>query len=87
MCPPRRLGRSLDTATAEDLRPFQLHLTARGVEPPSITATVTVLRFFFKVTRDRPEMTRRLVFVYETRMVPSALPRGSLEAAVQRPSG
>src|ERR1700730_17848321 len=28
------LGRSPDTATAEDLRAFQLHLTATGVQPP-----------------------------------------------------
>ena len=65
------LDRSPDTATAEDLRAFQLHLTAGGVQPPTINATVTVLRFFFKVTLDRPETTRRLVFVYE----PSKLPR------------
>src|SRR6202795_1916842 len=54
------LGRSPDTATAEDLRAFQLHLTATGVQPPSINGTVTALRFFFKVTLDRPETTRHL---------------------------
>jgi uncharacterized protein (DUF736 family) len=47
------LGRSPDTATAEDLRAFQLHLTATGVQPPTINATVTVLRFFLKVTLDQ----------------------------------
>src|SRR5438067_9487634 len=67
------LGRSPDTATAEDLRAFQLHLTATGVQPPTINATVTVLRFFFKVTLDRPETTRRLVFVYEPRKLPRVL--------------
>jgi hypothetical protein len=30
------LGRSPDAATAEDLRAFQLHLTASGVQPPTI---------------------------------------------------
>jgi Phage integrase, N-terminal SAM-like domain len=30
------LGRSPDTATAEELRAFQLHLTATGVQPPTI---------------------------------------------------
>src|SRR3954465_6379341 len=59
------LGRSPDTATAEELRAFQLHLTATGVQPPSINAPVTALRFFFKVTLDRPETTRHLVFVHE----------------------
>ena len=67
------LGRSPDTATAEDLRAFQLHLTATGVPPPSINATVTALRFFFKVTLDRPETTRHLVFVYEPRKLPRVL--------------
>jgi integrase/recombinase XerD len=67
------LGRSPDTATAEDLRAFQLHLAATGVQPPTINATVTVLRFFFKVTLDRPETTRHLVFVYEPRKLPRVL--------------
>src|SRR6202049_3561505 len=49
------LGRSPDTATAEDLRAFQLHLTETGVQPPTINTMVTVLRFFFKVTIARPE--------------------------------
>ena len=67
------LGRSPDTATAEDLRTFQLHLTATGVRPPTINTIVTVLRFFFKVTLDRPEITRHLVFVYEPRKLPRVL--------------
>jgi site-specific recombinase XerD len=67
------LGRSPDSATAEDLRAFQLHLTKAGVQPPTINTTVTVLRFFFKVTLDRPETTRHLVFVYEPRKLPRVL--------------
>ncbi len=54
------LGRSPDMATPEELRAFQLHLTENGAQPPSINATVTALRFFFKVTLDRPETTRHL---------------------------
>ena len=49
-----------DTATAEHLRGLQLHLTATGVQPPTINATVTVLRFFVKVPLDRPETARHL---------------------------
>jgi integrase/recombinase XerD len=67
------LGRSPDTATAEDLRAFQLHLTATGVQAPTINTIVTVLRFFFKVTLDRAEITRHLVFVYEPRKLPRVL--------------
>ena len=44
------LGRSPDSATPEELRAFQLHLTETGLQPQSINATVTALRFFFKVT-------------------------------------
>lgn len=68
------LERSPDTATAEDLRAFQLHTTETGVRPPTINTTVTALRFFFKVTVDRPETTRHLVFVYEPRKLPRILP-------------
>ena len=67
------LGRSPDTATPEELRAFQLHLTETGVQPPTINATVTALRFFFKVTVDRPETTRHVVFVYEPRRLPRVL--------------
>src|ERR1700678_3573264 len=59
------LGRSPDSATPEALRAFQLHLTEIGVQRPTINATMTTLRFFCKVTLDRPETTRHLAFVYE----------------------
>ena len=50
------LGRSPDTATAEDLRRYQLHLVETGTSPVSLNATITGLRFFFEVTLDRPEV-------------------------------
>ena len=43
------IGRSPDTATAEDLRRFQLHQTQTGMQPPSINGAVAALRFFFTV--------------------------------------
>ena len=67
------IERSPDTATAEELRAFQLHLTKTGTTPPTVNATVTALRFFFKVTLDRPETTRHLVFVHEPRKLPRVL--------------
>ncbi len=68
------LKRAPDTATAEDLRAFQLHLTTSGANPPVINSTVTALRFFFKTTLDKPETTRHLVFVHEPRKLPRVLP-------------
>src|SRR6516165_2322640 len=50
------IGRSSDTATAEDLRLFQLHQTQSGMQPPSINSAVSALRFFFTVTLDRPDL-------------------------------
>jgi len=67
------VGRSPDTATAEDLRRYQLHLTENGVRPPSVNSAVSALRFFFSVTLDRPEVTKRLTFVAEPRKIPVVL--------------
>src|SRR3989475_2366987 len=67
------LGRSPDTATAEDLRRFQLHQTQTGVRAPSINGSVAALRFFFTVTLDRPEMARHLTFVREPHKIPVVL--------------
>ncbi len=67
------LGRSPDTAVAEDLRRFQLHQTQTGVRPPSINGSVAALRFFFTGTLDRPEMARHLTFVREPRKMPAVL--------------
>ena len=67
------LGRSPDTATAEDLRRFQLHQVQTGVRPPSINSAVAALRFFFGVTLDRPDTGRHLTFVREPRKMPVVL--------------
>jgi integrase/recombinase XerD len=53
------IGRSPDTASSEDLRLFQLHQTRIGMQPPSINSSVSALRFFFTVTLDRPDLSRR----------------------------
>ncbi len=67
------LGRSLDTATPEDLRRYQLHLTGTGVRPPTINGTVTALRFFFTVTLDRADAIKPLTFVAEPHKIPVVL--------------
>ncbi len=56
------LGRSPDTAGADDLRRFQLHQRHNGVQPSSMNSAVSALRFFFGVTLDRPDMERHLTF-------------------------
>ena len=67
------IGRSPDTATAEDLRLFQLHQTQSGLRPPSINSAVSALCFFFTVTLDRPDLARRLTVVPYPRRIPMVL--------------
>ena len=67
------IGRSPDTATAEDLRLFQLHQTQSGMQPPSINSAVSALRFFFTVTLDRLDLARRLTVVPYPRRIPAVL--------------
>src|ERR1700739_548259 len=67
------IGRSPDTATAEDLRLFQLPQTQSGMQPPSINSAVSALRFFLTVTLDRPDLARRLTVVPQPRRIPAVL--------------
>src|ERR1700735_675342 len=79
------LGRPPDTATAEDIRRFQVHQRESGVQPPTINCSVSALRFFFTVTLDRPDLSRRLVLARYPRKLPTVLSveevRQLLEAA------
>ena len=67
------IGHSPDTATAEDLRRFQLYQTQSGMQPPSVNSAVSALHFFFTVTLDRPDLARRLTVVRQPRRLPAVL--------------
>jgi site-specific recombinase XerD len=67
------LGQSPDKATAEDIRRFQVHQRESGVQPPTINGSVSALRFFFTVTLDRPDLSRRLVLARYPRKLPAVL--------------
>jgi site-specific recombinase XerD len=67
------LGRSPDSASAEDLRRFQLHLAKSGIGNPTINATLTALTFFFTHTVDRPECLKHIERVHEPRRIPEIL--------------
>ena len=57
------LGRSPATATPEDLRSYQVHQSSTGEPPSSINSSVAALRFFFRVTLNRPDMGHHLTRV------------------------
>jgi site-specific recombinase XerD len=69
------LGRSPDTASAEDLRRYQLHLVDRGVSAITLNATITGLKFFFEVTLSRPELMAKMRPVRVAQTLPVILTR------------
>ena len=82
------LGRSPDTASAEDLRRFQLHMAEQGTSSMTINATITGLRFFFEVTLGRGELMTMMSAVREPHKLPVVLSReevARLLAAVRNP--
>jgi site-specific recombinase XerD len=69
------LGRSPDTASAEDLRRYQLFLVDRGISPISLNAAITGLKFFFESTLDRAELMRLMQTVHVPHKIPVVLSR------------
>jgi site-specific recombinase XerD len=69
------LGRSPDTATAEDLRNFQLYLVDHGVSPITLNATITGLKFLFDVTLDRCQLMAKMQPVKLPKTLPVVLSR------------
>ena len=67
------LGRSPDTASFEDVRRYQLHLTTTGVGVPTVNQTVSTLRFFFRITLKRHDILEHTHFIHEPRKLPVVL--------------
>ena len=67
------LGASPDTASAEDLRRYRLHLVASGAGVPTINHSLTALRFLFLVTLRKPAIVLDMPFVREPRRLPVVL--------------
>jgi site-specific recombinase XerD len=67
------LGRSPDQANVDDIRRYQLNLASSGLGVPSVNAAMTALRFFFKVTLRRGDVTENIVFAREPRRLPVVL--------------
>ena len=71
----RFLGHSPDTATAEDLRRFQLHLVDSWVSRISLNSNITALKFFFDVTLERQDVMKKISHVPVPRKLPVVLSR------------
>ena len=55
------LGRSPSTATAEDIRCYQIEQSERGMNAPAMNSVVAALRFFFNHTVDRQDLAGKLI--------------------------
>ncbi len=83
----RFLGRSPDTASAEDLRRFQLHLVRAGVSPITLNATLTAVKFLFQVTLDRPQIVAKIRQVRVEQKLPVVLSRKEVARLIESASG
>jgi site-specific recombinase XerD len=72
------LGGSPDTASAEDLRRYQLHLVDHGRSPTAINATITGLKFFFETTVERAELLGKMQPVPVPHKLPVVLSRAEV---------
>jgi len=67
------LERSPISATAEDVRRFQVEQREAGMPAPAMNSHVAALRFFFTTTVDRPDLSRRLIRTPYPRKLPTVL--------------
>src|SRR5271157_3197275 len=64
------LKRSPDTATAEDIRRFQLHLAEASLSICTRNQIMTGLRFLFRVTLRRPDLAAEIYHLREPQKIP-----------------
>ena len=81
------LGRSPDTATAEEVRLFQVNLAKQNIGVPTINSAIAALRFFFNVTLERPELVRNLTTVHKPRRAPVVLNQEEMVRLIEAAPG
>ncbi len=64
------LKRSPETASADDIRLFQLHLAETAMSISNRNRTMTGLRFLFRVTLRRPDLATEIYHVREPQKIP-----------------
>ncbi len=64
------LKRSPDTATSEDIRRFQLHLSETGMSICSRNRIMTGLKFLLRVTLRRPDLAAEIYHIREPQKIP-----------------
>jgi integrase/recombinase XerD len=67
------LGHSPHSATAEELRSFQLDLVNQGATTTTINGLLSGLHFLFDVTLNNPDVLRKMSTIYQPRKIPIVL--------------
>jgi integrase/recombinase XerD len=67
------LERSPDTATADDIRRFQLHLVESGLSIPNRNRTMTGVKFLFRVTLRRLDLAAEIYHLREPQKIPQVM--------------
>ena len=73
------LGRSPDTATADEVKAFQLHLIESGASIPNRNRIMTGLKFLLKVTLRRHDLAAEIYHLKEPQKVPVVMSRQEIE--------
>jgi integrase/recombinase XerD len=81
------LRRSPDTATSEDVRLFQVHLSQQKIGAATVNSAIAALRFFFNVTIERPDLVRHLKTVHEPRKAPVVLSQEEMARLLEAAPG
>jgi integrase/recombinase XerD len=72
-------GRSPDKLTFEDVRDYRLHLISRGLKPNSINPIMGALRFFYRTTLGRKEVSEHIPYARRADPLPAVLARDEVE--------
>jgi integrase/recombinase XerD len=67
------LERSPDTATADDIRRFQLHLVESGLSIPNRNRIMTGVKFLFRVTLRRLDLAAEIYHLREPQKIPQVM--------------
>src|SRR5437660_1151118 len=71
--------RSPDTATAEDIRRFQLHLSEAGASICNRNRIMTGLRFLFRVTLRRVDLAAEIYHIREPQKIPLVMSQDEMK--------
>jgi len=79
------LGHSPHTATAEELRGFQLDLVNQGASATTINGLLSGLHFLFDITLNNPDALRSMSSIYQPRKIPVVLSQQEVRQLLDAP--